>query len=67
MCDLECYVESCYFDKGDCDNIAPDELQLMLSNICSPGCNVGDIGDGFCDKPCDTQACQYDDADCVQQ
>ena len=67
VCDIECYVESCYFDKNDCDTLAPDELQQMLSNVCSPGCDIGDIGDGFCDKPCNTQTCQHDGGDCEQQ
>jgi len=67
VCDIECYVESCYFDKDDCNTLAPDELQMKLSRICSPGCDIGDIGDGFCDKPCNTQTCQHDGGDCKQQ
>ena len=66
-CDIECYVESCFYDKGDCDNLPPEELQRLLSEVCSPGCDTIDIGDGFCDKHCDTQACQYDGGDCEQQ
>jgi hypothetical protein len=66
-CDIQCYVESCYFDKGDCDNIEPGELQMLLSRICAPGCDSDDIGDGFCDKSCYNQACQYDGGDCGEQ
>ena len=66
-CDIECYVESCFYDKGDCDNLSPEELQMKLSTICSPGCNMDDIGDGYCDTPCDNQNCQFDGGDCKQQ
>jgi len=66
-CDIECYVESCFYDKGDCDDLSPEELQMKLSKVCSPGCDMDDIGDGFCDTPCDTQTCQYDGGDCEQQ
>jgi hypothetical protein len=66
VCDAECFVESCFYDQGDCDNLTPDELHKKLSAFCSPGCDIGDIGDGFCDTPCNTDACQYDGGDCEQ-
>jgi len=66
VCDAECFVESCFYDKGDCDSLAPEELQMKLSEFCSSGCEINDIGDGFCDTFCNTQACQFDGGDCEQ-
>jgi hypothetical protein len=67
VCDAECYVESCYYDKGDCDSLPQNELQMMLSRFCSPGCDRSEIGDGFCDASCNTDACQHDGGDCGQR
>lgn len=67
VCDAECYVESCFYDKGDCDSLAPEELHIKLSDFCSSGCETIDIGDDFCDTFCNTEACQFDGGDCDQQ
>ncbi len=65
-CDIECYVEACYYDQGDCDEVAPEKLEQMLSDMCSPGCFSADVDDGFCDSACNNQACQFDGGDCKQ-
>jgi len=65
-CDIECYVEACYYDQGDCDEVAPEKLEQMLSDMCSPGCFSADVGDGYCDSVCNNQACQFDGGDCKQ-
>ena len=63
-CDIECYVEACYYDQGDCDEVAPKKLEQMLSDMCSPGCFSADVGDGYCDSVCNNQACRFDGGDC---
>jgi len=65
-CDIECYVEACYYDQGDCDEVAPEKLEQMFSDMCSPGCFSSDVGDGYCDSVCNNQACQFDGGDCKQ-
>ena len=65
-CDIECYVEACYYDQGDCNEVDPAKLEQMLSDMCSPGCFSADVADGFCDSACNNQACQFDGGDCKQ-
>lgn len=66
-CDVECYLESCFHDQGDCDAVDLVELQRMLADMCSPGCFSADVGDSFCDPACNVQACRFDDGDCKLQ
>jgi len=65
-CDIDCYVEACFYDAGDCAEVDPAELQQQLANICSPGCHPEDVGDGFCDPVCNNESCNFDGNDCVQ-
>eukprot|EP00397_Hematodinium_sp_SG-2012_P033742 GEMP01036096.1.p1 GENE.GEMP01036096.1~~GEMP01036096.1.p1 ORF type:complete len:429 (+),score=107.48 GEMP01036096.1:147-1433(+) len=51
-CDVECNVESCEFDDGDCQ--------------CDPDCSQASVGNGICDPRCMNEQCNYDDGDCSE-
>eukprot|EP00899_Mesostigma_viride_P014005 jgi/Mesvir1/22605/Mv14053-RA.4 len=74
-CDLACNVSNCHFDRGDCENVTAESLDDIWEDedsssyrrhmyLCSDGCLPPWIGDKYCDKACENEACGFDGADC---
>ena len=57
ICDAECNVTSCAFDRGSC--IA------QFAAACAPGCDQSWLHDGECDDACFSAACAWDGGDCA--
>ena len=62
MCDENCNVTSCAFDRGDCKEYRPSR-----SSFKKKGCPCPSelLSDGFCDNACNSSACSYDGGDCL--
>ncbi|KAH8069170.1 hypothetical protein JL720_12078 [Aureococcus anophagefferens] len=75
-CDVACNVAACDFDGPDCANgtsAVPASKKWASSGAsasspkkhrCATGCPSTWLGDGSCDKKCDSRACAYDAGDC---
>ncbi|KAH8065067.1 hypothetical protein JL722_1965 [Aureococcus anophagefferens] len=75
-CDVACNVSACDFDGPDCANgtsAVPTSKKWASSGSsastpkkhrCATGCPSTWLGDGSCDKKCDSRACAYDAGDC---
>ena len=75
-CDVACNVSACDFDGPDCANgtsAVPASKKWASSGAaasapkkhrCATGCPSTWLGDGSCDKKCDSRACAYDAGDC---
>jgi hypothetical protein len=72
-CDKACNVSACDYDGGDCLGAARDatpaynswnSARTSGSGICATGCSDPWLGDKFCDKACNVDACGHDLGDC---
>eukprot|EP00053_Salpingoeca_punica_P018525 m.182084 g.182084 ORF g.182084 m.182084 type:complete len:1404 (-) comp17455_c0_seq3:254-4465(-) len=78
-CDLACNTTNCDFDGGDCLNrTGPGAaagfqgggggghgfFSNNFGDYCNQGCSDTWMGDKYCDRACDTEACGFDTGDC---